>query len=62
MTKKEIKSIVLDARDEMADCNIENNFWPRRPVKTKFQLFKDENEKNPMRELGKAKPAAEKKP
>ena len=60
MTKKEIKSIVLDARDEMADCNIENNFWPRRPVKTKFQLFKDENEKNPMRELGKAKPAAEK--
>lgn len=53
MTTKELKSVSLDPRDEMADVDLENNFWPRRAVKTKFQLFKDEAEKNPMRELKK---------
>src|SRR6185503_19619967 len=53
MTTKELKSVVLDPREELADCDIENNFWPRRPVKTKFQLFKEEAEKNPLRELTK---------
>jgi acetyl esterase/lipase len=51
MTTKELKSVTLDPRDEMADVEIENNFWPRRLVKTKFQLFKEETEKNPLREL-----------
>ncbi|MES2694225.1 MAG: M1 family metallopeptidase [Verrucomicrobiota bacterium] len=55
MTTKELKAITLDPRDEMADVDIENNFWPRRAVKTKFQLFKDEAEKNPLRELKKEK-------
>ncbi len=56
MTTKELKAVTLDPRDEMADCDIENNFWPRRAVKTKFQLFKEENDKNPLREM--TKPAA----
>ncbi|WP_414662735.1 M1 family metallopeptidase [Horticoccus sp. 23ND18S-11] len=56
MTAKEIRAVTLDPRDEMADCDLENNFWPRRPVKTKFQLFKEAEEKNPLREL--TKPAA----
>jgi hypothetical protein len=56
MTKKELKAVTLDPRDEMADCDLENNFWPRRAVKTKFQLHRDEAEKNPLREL--TKPAA----
>ncbi len=56
MTTKELKSVTLDPRDELADCDLENNFWPRRPVKTPFQLFRDEQEKNPLREL--KKPAA----
>ncbi len=60
MTKKELRAVTLDPRDEMADCDIENNFWPRRPVKTKFQLFRDEQEKNPMREV--TKPTATKAP
>ena len=60
MTTKELKSVTLDPRDEMADVDIENNFWPRRAVKTKFQLFKEEAEKNPLREL--TKPPAEEKP
>lgn len=53
MTTKELKSVSLDPRDEMADVDLENNLWPRRAVKTKFQLFKEEAEKNPMRELQK---------
>jgi hypothetical protein len=58
LTQKEIKSIVFDPRQELVDTDVENNFWPRRPVKTRFQLFKDEAEKNPMREL---KPKPEEK-
>ena len=56
MTTKQLKSVTLDPRDELADCDVENNFWPRRLVKTPFQLFRDEQEKNPLREL--KKPAA----
>lgn len=55
MTKKTLQAVTLDPRDELADCNLENNFWPRRLVKTKFQLFKEGSEKNPMRELTKPK-------
>ncbi|MSV32115.1 MAG: hypothetical protein EXQ57_06300 [Bryobacterales bacterium] len=51
-TRKEIKSIVLDPNLETADADTANNFWPRRPVKSKFQIFKDDRDKtNPMREL-----------
>jgi aminopeptidase N len=56
MTKRELKAVTFDPRQELVDCDLENNYWPRRPVKTKFQLFKDEPAKNPMRELN--KPAA----
>jgi hypothetical protein len=65
MTAKEIKSIQLDPHEETADADIENNFWPRRPIKSRFQLFKDPKEPNPMKELKdeaeKAKAAEEKK-
>ena len=61
MTTKELKSVTLDPRDELADVDIENNFWPRRAVKTKFQLHKEESEKNPMRELKPKKEPANKK-
>ena len=60
MTAKELKAVTFDPRDELADCEIENNFWPRRPVKTRLQLFKEETEKNPLREL--SRPAAAPKP
>lgn len=48
VTPKEIKSIVLDPHLETADTDLTNNFWPPRPVKTPFQLFKEQQEKNPM--------------
>jgi hypothetical protein len=59
MTKKELKAVAFDPRQELVDCDIENNYWPRRPVKTPFQLFKEEKAKNPMREV--TKPEAEEK-
>lgn len=52
-TKKELKSVTFDPRQELVDTDVENNFWPRRPVKSKFQLYKDEKPVNPMRELTK---------
>jgi hypothetical protein len=52
-TKKEIKAITFDPRQELTDTDVENNFWPRRPVKSKFQLFKDDKSPNPMREVTK---------
>ncbi len=60
VTTKELKSIVFDPRQDLVDTDVENNFWPRRPIKTKLQLFKDEKPANPMREVTKPE-AAEKK-
>jgi hypothetical protein len=53
MTKKELKAVTFDPRQELVDTDVENNFWPRRLVKTPFQLFKEEKAKNPMREVTK---------
>ncbi len=60
LTKKELKAVTFDPRQELADTDVENNFWPRRPVKSKFQLFKDEKAVNPLRELTKPKPQDDK--
>ena len=49
ITQKEIESLVLDPHQETADVDMENNFFPRRPVKSRFQLFKmQNNDKNDM--------------
>ena len=58
LTPKELRSVTFDPRQELMDADVENNFWPRRAVKTKLQLFKDEKPANPMRELTKPEPAA----
>ncbi len=60
-TKKELKSVIFDPRQELVDTDVENNFWPRRPVKSKFQLYKDEKPVNPMRELTKPEKKADEK-
>jgi aminopeptidase N len=59
VTTKELKSIVFDPRQDLVDTDVENNFWPRRPIKTKLQLYKDDKLPNPMREM--TKPKAEEK-
>jgi hypothetical protein len=40
ITRKEAKAIVLDPNLETADANLGNNFFPRRIVPTRFQVFK----------------------
>ncbi len=53
LTKKEIQSLALDPHLETADANPDNNHWPKKPIKSRFQLFKEKKEKNPMQEAGK---------
>jgi hypothetical protein len=49
ITEKEIESLVLDPHQETADVDLENNHFPRRPIKSRFQLFKmKKNGKNDM--------------
>lgn len=62
LTRKELKAITFDPRQELVDTNIENNYWPRRLVKSKFQLYKDEKAPNPMRELTKPEKDKDEKP
>jgi hypothetical protein len=63
VTKKEARSIVLDPNFETADINLENNYFPRRPIKSRFQVFKQaqqqERATNPMREATIQKTGAE---
>ncbi len=53
LTEKEIRSIALDPKFETADTDLSNNSFPRKPVKSRFQLFKEEKKDNPMQELEK---------
>ncbi|MDY7096066.1 MAG: M1 family metallopeptidase [Acidobacteriota bacterium] len=53
--EQEIVSIVLDPHRETADIDLDNNHWPKQAVKSRFQLFKHEQEKNPMQEAAETK-------
>ncbi len=41
VTKKEIASITLDPHLETGDVNLANNSFPRRPVRTRFELLRE---------------------
>jgi len=56
MSKKEIKSITLDPFLETADADVENNHWPRRPVRTRLELFKRKQSKSLMEKAGESAP------
>jgi hypothetical protein len=57
-TNKEIRTITLDPRLETADVDMGNNSFPRRPVKSRFQLFKDgQAQPNPMQLLERKQPS-----
>ncbi|HEV2881559.1 MAG TPA: M1 family metallopeptidase [Pyrinomonadaceae bacterium] len=58
MTDKEVRSISLDPRLETTDVDLANNNFPRRPVKSRFQLFKEgQSQPNAMQlELRQATP------
>ena len=38
---KEVTSIKLDPNLETADVKVENNYFPKRVIETKFEKFKD---------------------
>jgi hypothetical protein len=40
VAEKEVKAIVLDPHLETADANVHNNYFPRRTVPTRFQVYK----------------------
>ncbi len=52
---KEIKSIALDPKLETADTDMSNNDWPRKAVKSRFHLFK-EQKRNLMQRLQSSDP------
>jgi hypothetical protein len=51
VTKKEVASVTLDPRLETADVDMSNNSFPRRPAKSRFQLFKERARPNTMQQL-----------
>ena len=53
MSKEEIAKIELDPQLESADTNRQNNFWPPKPIESRFKLFKHKKEKNPMQQARK---------
>ena len=64
VTRKEAKAIVLDPNLETADADLNNNFFPRRVVPTRFQVFKsgqfgNNSQPNPMQQQLRQKPVAE---
>ena len=50
ITHKEITGIEFDPLQETADANRDNNYWPPRPIKSRFQMHKRKKGSNPMRE------------
>ncbi|MEX2963701.1 M1 family metallopeptidase [Microbulbifer sp. TYP-18] len=45
-----LKSVVLDPHWETADVDMENNYYPRRIIKSRLELFKDEQKRNLMKD------------
>lgn len=50
MTKKEIKQLEVDPFLETADTNVNNNNWPAKVIKSRFQLWKQETKDSPMKQ------------
>jgi hypothetical protein len=57
-TDRKVTAFTLDPYFETADINTENNSFPRKPVPTRFQLYKQRQTKqpNPMQQSGAAQP------
>ncbi len=64
ITEKTVRRITLDPHLETADVELENNYFPRRIIKSRFELFKEKqdgnNEMRRAREREKAKAEKEK--
>lgn len=40
ITEQEVTAITIDPNWETADVNVNNNYWPARPIKSSFELYK----------------------
>ncbi len=58
LTPKIISQITLDPHLETADVDLENNFFPPKIIKSRFELFKEQQQSNPIRDAQKAGDAA----
>jgi len=50
LAPREIVRLTVDPHREMADVDLSNNSWPAKPVKNRFQLFKETLENNAMQD------------
>jgi hypothetical protein len=50
IARKEITGIEFDPMQETADANRDNNYWPPRAIKSRFQLHKGKKGSNTMRD------------
>ncbi len=64
VTDKTLTQVTLDPHQETADVDLSNNVFPRRPVMTRFQLFKQQQQAppNPMQQLEKKTPTDQPRP
>ena len=44
--KKELASVALDPFLETADCEVYDNYWPRRMIPSRFDIFEQEQEEH----------------
>ena len=59
ITSKTVRQMTLDPHLETADVDLANNFFPRKVVKSRFQLFKSRQQQR--NQMQKAKPVPQKK-
>jgi len=52
---RHITALEVDPFLETADTNLNNNRWPAKPIKSRFQLWKEKNQKNAMQQQREAK-------
>lgn len=60
ITDKELVRLELDPRRQTADADYSNNHWPPKLEPSRFELFKQSEESNPMREARERKEKAAK--
>ena len=53
MTDKEIIRFELDPKQQTADSQVSNNFWPPKVIPSRFKLFKESKKKNDMQKAKK---------
>ena len=55
VSKNELVKVEVDPYRETADANMENNQWPPKIIKSRFQLHKEKRPDTPMQKARKAK-------